>query len=48
MDLPQLRAAIDAFYKPTVPWQAFRFSNPGQPTVADLLNGGDRLQINWA
>ncbi|OWY63601.1 hypothetical protein B7486_52165 [cyanobacterium TDX16] len=45
---PQLRAAIDAFYEPIVPWRAFRFPNPGQPTVADLLNRGDRIRFDWA
>lgn len=45
---PQLRAAIDAFYKPSVPWRAFRFSILGQPTVADLLSRGDRIQFIWA
>lgn len=44
---PQLRAAIDAFYEPTMPWRAFRFHIPGQPTVADLLNRGDRIQFIW-
>ena len=45
---PRLRAAIDACYEPTMPWRAFRFPNPGQPTVADLLNRGDRIQFIWA
>ncbi|MDZ4877690.1 MAG: hypothetical protein CLLPBCKN_007125 [Chroococcidiopsis cubana SAG 39.79] len=45
---PQLRAAIDAFYEPIVPWRAFRFPVPRQPNVADLLNRGDRIQIIWA
>ncbi|PSB49224.1 hypothetical protein C7B80_03235 [Cyanosarcina cf. burmensis CCALA 770] len=45
---PQLKAAIDAFYEPTVPWRAFRFPISGQPTVADLLNRGDRIQFIWA
>jgi len=45
---PELRAAIDAFYEPILPWRAFRFIIPGQPTVADLLNMGDRIQFVWA
>jgi hypothetical protein len=45
---PELRAAIDAFYEPTVPWRAFRFPIPGQPTVGDLLNRDDRIQFVWA
>jgi hypothetical protein len=45
---PQLKAAIDAFYEPSVPWRAFRFHISGQLTVADLLNRGDRIQFIWA
>jgi hypothetical protein len=43
---PELRAA--AFYEPPVPWRAFRFPILGEPTVADLLNRGDRIQFIWA